>query len=157
MAEILFYRLSETPVEATLPGLIERSLARGWRVLVRVGSDAGLAFLDERLWTWRDESFLPHGVAGGPRDAMQPVLLTRGAENANGATVLMLVMGAQAAVEEMARYERACLFFEAADPVAVEAAREGWRAVVAASLPAKYWAQEDGRWALKASGGGGLS
>ena len=49
MAEVLFYRLSESPVEATLPGLIERSLERGWRVLVRVGTDAGLAFLDDQL------------------------------------------------------------------------------------------------------------
>lgn len=155
MAEVLFYRLSESPVEATLPGLIERSLERGWRVLVRVGTDAGLGFLDERLWTYRDDSFLPHGVAGGPQDARQPVLLTRGAENANAAQVLMLVMGARAGLEEMARYERACLFFEAADATAVEAARDDWRAVVAAGAPAKYWAQEDGRWALKASGGTG--
>lgn len=155
MAEVLFYRLSESPVEATLPGLLERSLGRGWRVLLRVGSDGGLAFLDERLWTCRDGSFLPHAAAGGRHDARQPVLLTRGTENANGANVLMLVMGARAGVEEMARYERACLFFEAGDAAAVEAARDDWRAVVAAGLPAKYWAEEGGRWVLKAGGGTG--
>jgi DNA polymerase-3 subunit chi len=153
LAEILFYRLSESPIEAALPGLLERSLERGWRVLVRAGSDAGAAFLDERLWTYRDDSFLPHGMATAPRAPLQPVLLTREAENVNGADVLMLVMGARAGVEEMARYARACLFFEAADAAAVEAARDDWRAVVATGLPAKFWAQDDGRWVLKASGG----
>ncbi|MBP7242006.1 MAG: DNA polymerase III subunit chi [Amaricoccus sp.] len=153
MAEILFYRLSESPVEAALPNLLERSLERGWRVLLRVGSDAGLAFLDERLWTFREDGFLPHGVAGGRHDARQPVLLTRSAENANGANVLMLALGARAGVDEMAGYERACLFFDAGDAAAVAAARDDWRAVVAAGLPAKYWGQENGRWMLKASGG----
>ncbi|MBP7002843.1 DNA polymerase III subunit chi [Amaricoccus sp.] len=153
MAEVLFYRLSESPVEAALPGLLGRSLERGWRVLLRIGADAGLAFLDERLWTFRDDTFLPHGVAGGRHDASQPVLLTRGSDNANAANVLMLVMGARAGVDEMARYDRACLFFEAGDAAAVETARDDWRAVVAAGLPAKYWAEEGGRWVLKASGG----
>lgn len=152
MAEILFYRLSGSPIEAALPDMLEKALARGWRVLVRAGTEAGVAFLDDRLWTYRDDSFLPHGLAGAPHAARQPVLLTRGRENANAAQVLMLVMGARAEVAEMAGYERACLMFEEADADAVAAARDDWRAVVAAGLPAKFWAQEQGRWVLKASG-----
>lgn len=152
MAEVLFYRLSETPVEAALPELLEKALARGWRVAVRVGTEAGLAFLDDRLWTWRDDSFLPHGVAAGPHAARQPVLLTRGRETPNGAQVLMLVMGARAEPSEMGAFERACVIFEGADPAASAAAREDWRAVTAAGLPAAYWAQEAGRWVRKASG-----
>ena len=65
MAEVLFYHLTAAPLEATLPDLLEKSLARGWRVLLRAGSEAGLGFLDDRLWTFRDDAFLPHGRAGG--------------------------------------------------------------------------------------------
>jgi DNA polymerase III subunit chi len=151
VAEALFYRLTASPVEATLPELLEKSLARGWRVLVRAGSAEGLAFLDERLWTYRDDSFLPHGVETGDRAAEQPILLATGLENRNAAQVLMLTLGARAEPGEMARYERTCLIFDGADAEAVEAARDDWRAVVASGLPAKYWAQEDGRWTQKAS------
>lgn len=156
MAEILFYRISAAPLEAVLPDLLERSLLRGWRVQVRVGSDAAARFLDERLWTYRDDAFLPHGTdAGGAAvAARQPILITAGKDDPNRADVLMLTLGARAEVDEMARFQRTCLVFDASDADAVDAARADWRAVASAGLPAKYWAQdEDGRWSQKATNG----
>ena len=122
MAEVLFYHLTASPLEATLPDLLERSLARGWRVVVRLGSDATLRALDAHLWTFRDDAFLPHGGPELGHAAAQPVYLTTGDEVPNRADVLMLADGARA----------------------------DWRAVKAADLPAKYWAQEQGRWVQKA-------
>jgi DNA polymerase III subunit chi len=151
VAEVLFYRLTRSPIEVTLPDLLEKSLARGWRVLVRAGSEAGLAMLDDGLWTWREGSFLPHGRATAPEAARQPILLTLDAQNLNGAHLLMLVLGARAGPEEMAAYARACLLFDGSDEAATEAARADWRAVTEAGLPARFWAEEDGRWVQKAS------
>ena len=150
MAEVLFYQLTASPLEASLPELLERSLARGWRVVLRCGSEAGMAGLDELLWTYAEASFLPHGTARAGHAELQPVYLTLGDENPNGANVLMLVDGARAAPAEMAGFERACLLFDGNDERAVEAARADWRAVRAAGLPARYWAQERGRWVEKA-------
>lgn len=152
MAEVLFYRLTSTPLEATLPEMLEKSLDRGWRVLLRAGSAAGLEFLDERLWTYRDDAFLPHGRAVSPHAARQPILLTIGGDNVNDAHVLMLALGARAEPEELGRYARACVIFDGGDDAALATARDDWRAVVAAGLPAKYWAQEDGRWTQKTAG-----
>ncbi len=151
MAEVLFYRLTETPIESTLPELLEKCLDRGWRVLVGVGSTTGLAFLDARLWTYRDDTFLPHGLATSAHAARQPILLTAGTENLNGAEVLMLTYGARAAPDELARFVRACVIFDGTDEANVAIARDDWRAVTAAGLPAKYWAQENGRWTQKAA------
>ena len=152
MAEVLFYHLTATPLEQTLPELLERALARGWRVLVRVGSEAGLAALDRSLWTWRDDAFLPHGTAADGHAARQPIYLTLGDENPNRAQVLMLVDGARLLASEAAGFERTCLLFDGGDEAALAAAREDWRRVREASLPARYWAQEGGRWIEKARG-----
>jgi DNA polymerase-3 subunit chi len=149
LAEVLFYQLTGTSLEASLPEMLERSLERGWRVILRCGSEAGMAGLDAMLWTYRDDAFLPHGTAAAGDAARQPVYLTLGEENPNRATVLMLVDGARAAPAEMARFERTCLVFDGRDERAVEAARADWRAVRAAAFPAKYWAQEHGRWVQK--------
>ena len=151
MAEILFYHLTHSSLEQNLPDLLEKTLARGWRALVRFGSPAGLAALDDRLWTWRDDAFLPHGTAAAGRAAEQPVYLTLGEENPNEATVLMLVDGARATPAEMAGFERTCLIFDGGDERAVATARDDWRSVRAAGLPAVYWAQERGRWVEKAA------
>ncbi len=154
MAEVLFYHLTGVSLEQTLPDLLERTLARGWRALVRCGSEQGLAALDDRLWTWRDDAFLPHGTKASAHPAREPIYLTTGAENPNAADVLMLVDGARAAADELGNFTRACLIFDGADSTAVEAARRDWRGVRDAGLTATYWAREDGRWTRKASSGG---
>lgn len=151
MVEVLFYQLTASPLEASLPEMLKRSLARGWRVVLRCGSPEGLAMLDDLLWFYNEASFLPHGTAAAGHPALQPIYLTLGDENPNSANVLMLVDGARAGTGEMAGFERTCLLFDGYDARAVEAARADWRAVKAASLPAKYWAQEQGRWVQKAS------
>ena len=151
MAEVLFYQLTTTPLEASLPEMLESSLERGWRVVVRFGSEGGIGAVDEMLWTYRDDGFLPHGTAASGHAARQPVYLTLGEEVPNGATVLMVVDGARATLAELSGFERTCLIFDGHDERAVEAARADWRAVRDAGLPAKYWAQEQGRWVQKAS------
>jgi DNA polymerase III subunit chi len=150
VAEVLFYHLTASPVEQALPEILERALARGWRAVVRCGSEPALEMLDARLWTWRDDAFLPHGTAAMGDAERQPIWLTCGDENPNGSQILVLVAGARAVPAEAAGFERVCLLFEAADAEALAAAREDWRAVTSAGLPARYWAQESGRWVEKA-------
>lgn len=151
MAEALFYHLTRKPLEEALPDLLLRALERRWRALVRCGSAARAEDLNRSLWTFRDESFLPHGGRGDPEPERQPIYLTDGPEAPNAPDVLFLVDGAAAAPEEVARYARCCLMFDGRDPEAVAAARRAWAAMVAAEIPAVYWAQSDqGRWEKRA-------
>lgn len=151
MAEVLFYHMTATPLEQVLPGLVEKGLARGWRVLVRCGSAETLEALDTRLWTFRDDAFVPHGRADRPQANRQPVCLTCEAGNPNGAHLLMLVDGARAQPDEVRRFERACLLFDGGEAARLEAARQDWREANAAGLKATYWAQDGGRWVQRAT------
>lgn len=152
MPEVRFYHLTQSPLEHTLPGLLAKSLERGWRVIVQGGDEARLTFLDAHLWTFKDESFLPHGLEG--EGAMQPIWLTTSEANPNNAGVLMLIDGARAAPERMEQFDLVTLFFDGADQGAVAQAREDWKAVSGAGLSAVYWAQENGAWVQKAKSGG---
>lgn len=155
IAEVGFYHLTETPLEAVLPVMLQRSLERGWRVELRVGAPAVLDLLDERLWTWRDQVFLPHGRAGEPHEARQPILLSTAPEPDPSRAALFLVAGAGFDAAEAAERTRTALVFDAGDEAAVAAARDAWRAAVAAGLTATYWAQEPGgRWAKRQESGG---
>jgi DNA polymerase-3 subunit chi len=145
-----FYHLTQRPLEATLPVLLEKALAQGWRVAVR-GTDAeALATLDAALWMEPEDGFLPHGLAGGPHDADQPVLLTAGPEAPNDPACLMAVHGAAVDAAEVARLERVCILFDGHDPVAVDTARDQWRRLTGAGCAAQYWSEETGRWEKKA-------
>lgn len=148
MADVLFYHLENQPLEQVLPVLLEKTLERGWRAVVEVGSSERAEVLDRLLWTYRDESFLPHGLAGGEHDADQPVLITTGQENANGATVRFFTD--RAVPRSTAGYERLVYLFSGHDPDAVTEARAAWRALREGNQ-LTYWQQDEtGRWAKRA-------
>lgn len=154
MAEIRFYHLTDTPLERTLPTMLERTLERGGRAVVRGGHAERLRFLDAHLWTYRDDSFLPHGLDTDADAQDQPVLLTSGADIPNQAKTLFLIDGAQPDFDEVTRLDLTAILFDGHDPSAVDTARGHWRSTVAANLKAVYWAQEQGRWVKKAEAGG---
>jgi DNA polymerase-3 subunit chi len=152
MPEILFYHLERASLDSVLPGLLEKTLERGWKAVVRASSRERVEALDGLLWTYRDESFLPH-AAGGAADvaARQPVWLTDGDDAPNGAEVLFLVDGASASAEEAARFARCVTIFDGADEAAVANARAFWKNAKDAGIEATYWKQSDsGRWEKQA-------
>ncbi len=153
MGAVFFYHLTRDPVEVTLPMLLGKARGAGWRVLVRGTDGERIDWLDQKLWM--GEGFLPHGIAGGPHDVDQPVLLTTAEVAPNGAACLMTVDGAEVSSEEVLAMERTCILFDGNDPVAVEAARGQWRSLTEAGCAAQYWSQESGRWEKKAEAGEG--
>ncbi len=158
MAEVRFYHLTERPLEAVLPVMLERSLARGWRALVR-GTDPGrIEALSKALWTWREESFLAHGTAADGAAELQPIWLSCEAANPNAANALFLVDGAEAGADELAAMELSAILFDGLDKAAVERARAQWRLVTETGLTAVYWAQDEGGgWVRRHEAAGGRS
>ncbi len=149
MTDILFYHLENKPLERVLPTLLEKCLERDWRVVVQSGSPNRLDELDTQLWTYADESFLPHAVSNGKDDALQPVLLTSNDENLNESKVRFLVYGAKTTDE--ASYERIVHIFDGYDDLAVDQARQAWKDASAAGFEVTYWQQDEaGRWQKKA-------
>lgn len=152
MGKVLFYHLTTSSAEDTLRTLTARALAQGWRVMARGTEPAALQRLDARLWLEPQASFLPHGLEGGAQDAAQPLLLGQGAI-VNDAKGLVLLDGAEASLEEMTALERVWILFDAYDPERLSQARDQWRRVTAAEVPAEYWSDESGRWEKKAAKG----
>jgi DNA polymerase-3 subunit chi len=127
-----------------LPLLLEKSLERGWRAVVETSSRERASALDAMLWTFRDDSFLPHGISGEATDPDQPVLITTDEANANGAQVRFFVDRAVPQTGE--GYQRIVYLFSGHDPDAVGEAREAWKALRDGN-ELTYWQQdENGRW-----------
>ena len=148
--EVWFYHLERTGVDRALPMLLEKTLARGWRALVRTASPDGAGPLDEQLWTYADDSFLPHGIEGDAFAPRQPVLLSEiVAPAANGAQALFLIDGAEAG--DLSDFERCVLLFDGGDEVALNGARARWARFKAEGHPVSYWKQSaDGAWGKQA-------
>jgi DNA polymerase-3 subunit chi len=149
VAEVLFYHLSERTLEQVLPGLLEKCLERGWRVVVQAGSRERAEALDAHLWTFREESFLPHGMLRDGTEAMQPVWLTEEDDNPNAANIRFMIDGV--VPPDLGAYERGVYIFDGHDNFAVESARERWKAEKSAGHDVTYWQQNTrGGWDKKA-------
>ena len=146
MTEILFYHLRGQSLEAVLPPLLEKSLERGWRVIVQAASDERVEALDAYLWTFRNDSFLPHATWRDAEAPRQPILLTVDDRNPNSAAVRFLVDGIRVPANAAA-YERIVVIFDGADADAVESARADWHEARKNGFEVTYWqADERGRW-----------
>ena len=147
--EVWFYHLERTSLDQALPELLEKTLARNWRALVRSTAAERIEHLDGWLWTYRDDAFLPHGVDGEPMAERQPVLITTRMDNPNQAQALFLIDGAEPG--DLSEYARCVLLFDGRDEAAVAAARERWRAFKDAGCEISYWKQgESGGWRKEA-------
>jgi DNA polymerase-3 subunit chi len=153
MTEIRFYHLQRARLEDTLPVMLERCYARGERALVMAGSPERVEALAAHLWTYRPDSFLPHGTAKDGAAEAQPIYLTAGTDNPsgnpNGAQVLILSDGATHPA--IGDFRLACELFDGHDEEAVAAARGRWQAYKLAGHVLTYFQQDQaGKWEEKA-------
>jgi DNA polymerase-3 subunit chi len=149
MTEVLFYHLTESKLEDALPPLLDKSVERGWRVCVQMKDAARRELLDQHLWTFREDSFLPHGTDESDLAASQPVLLTISDDNANAATVRFIVDGAEPPPVDA--YERIVFMFDGYDQEQLEGARVQWKRLKGEGHSLTYWQQTpEGRWEKKA-------
>ncbi|MDF1720221.1 MAG: DNA polymerase III subunit chi [Minwuia sp.] len=144
MTDIAFYHLTRKPLETALPELLEKVVERGLKAVVRAATEERVATLNELLWTYRKDAFLPHGSAEDGNGEQQPIWLTRGTDNPAGARVLLLVDGVAAA--DLDEFDRCLDLFDGRDDDAVAGARDRWRAARGAGHSVTYWKQGERGW-----------
>jgi DNA polymerase III subunit chi len=146
MTEVLFYHLQDMTLENVLPPLLEKSLERGWRVAVQSTSEERADALDAHLWTYREDSFLPHSTWRAADADDHPIILLVEESNPNRANVRFLVDNAPLPADS-AIYDRVVLVFNGDDTDALTAARNAWTDCKTRGFDVTYWqADERGRW-----------
>ncbi|NTG49083.1 DNA polymerase III subunit chi [Agrobacterium rhizogenes] len=149
MTDVLFYHLTESKLEDALPPLIDKSVERGWQVAIQTREQARRDTLDTHLWTYREDSFLPHGTDESEMADRQPVLLTVSPDNLNNASVRFFIDGAEAS--DIDTYQRVVFIFDGYDQEQLEGARAQWKKLKGEGHKLTYWQQtQEGRWEKKA-------
>jgi DNA polymerase-3 subunit chi len=147
MPEFRFHHLERRRLDQALPELLEAALAEGRRVVVQTRDAPARDALNERLWTYREDSFLPHGAAGDGDPAAQPIYLTETDEAPNGALLRVLLSPTDAPRWAGGACDRVIVLFDARDEETMAEARAAWKALAAAGAAPSYWREgEEGEW-----------
>ncbi|MBL4854690.1 DNA polymerase III subunit chi [bacterium AH-315-J19] len=148
--EYWFYHLQQSTLEAVLPDILEKTRAKNWRALIKIGETFGdpgaeMARLDKFLWTYKQDAFLPHGRDDEPLAEHQPILLSCTCEKAEGIDVVILVDGAE--MQDVSAAERCITILDGRNEQDKTIARKRWKQANDAELTTAYWQQDDhGRW-----------
>ncbi len=149
MTAIRFYHLEQKTLDQALPEILGKALSGDHKIVVKTGEESQLQRLNDHLWTYTADSFLPHGTKKEGFAENQPIWLTAKDENPNGADVLILTDGATS--ESVADFNLCCEMLDGRNPEAVSAARGRWKAYKEQGFEISYWQQdENGRWQNKA-------
>jgi DNA polymerase-3 subunit chi len=145
--EFRFYHLERRRLDQALPSLLEEAYANGVRAVVQAPSIEQVEALNERLWTYSDDGFLPHGAGRDGEAESQPIYLTGSDENPNGAALRVLLSGVDAAPFVVSAHRQVVLLFDGRDEQVKAEARRQWSLVKAAGAAPSYWREgEDGGW-----------
>ncbi len=145
--EYWFYHLEASTIEGVLPGLLEKTRQKGWRALVKL-PEAQLKEMDDYLWTYKDDSFLPHGRDDEPMADQQPITLSSTAQIAAGHDAVFLLGGAE--ISDMTGVERAMVMINGRSQEDVQRERARWKALKNTGATLSYYQQnERGGWEKK--------
>ena len=147
-AEYWFYHLEASTLEGVLPGLLEKTLEKGWRALVKM-PEAQLAELDNFLWTFRDDAFLPHGRHDEPQAELQPILLSATTDSAKGFDAVFLLGGTS--IADIDGVSRTMVMINGRSQEDVTRERGRWKDLKASGASLAFYQQDErGRWEKKA-------
>ena len=151
MTRVDFYHLQQKTLDEVLPKLLQKAYSTGKRIKVKIGTEERVEFINSLLWTYNDESFLPHGSKKDGFADQQPIWLSADIENPNTALFLFLVDGAEENAETLTQYERVFNIFDGNSAEAVQQARRLWKEYKNSSCEVYYWQQSSaGKWEQKA-------
>ncbi len=153
--EYWFYHLESATLESCLPQLLEKTLERGWRAQVQFASPERAKQIDAFLWSYKADSFLPHGRDDEPRASDQPIIISHAneiapADEAEAPDLVFLVDGVDPVISETAKgkMSRLISFVDSRNTQSIDMARTRWSAAKASGAAVSYWRQDmQGRWA----------
>jgi DNA polymerase-3 subunit chi len=145
MTEIRFYHMEQSTLNQALPAIVSKAYAAGKRVLIKTPDKKESKRLDDLLWTFNPQSFVPHGMDDADN---QPVFLTHDDENLNKADTLILTHGS--ILDTVESYDLVCEMLDGRVETQIAAARQRWKIYKDLGYDLTYWQQdENGKWNKK--------
>ena len=145
--EYSFYHHEASTIESTLPQLLEKSIKKNWRALVKTQIDY-LPELDDFLWSFKTDSFLPHGRDDQPKMEHHPIVISSSAKIADNFQIVFLLKGSY--VDNLNDVERCVIFIDGRSEESICNERNRWQKLKGKGAKLNYYQQNaNGEWIKK--------
>ena len=148
MSEVYFYHLTHTRLEVALPKILERALSAEWSVELRIGMERDEETISDAIWKGPDESFLPNCLEDSDKLQDHPIVLSKSSLS-EVRDCLIIIDQVNLKENEVKKFKRVCLLFDAKNEVELTNARKTWKSLSNAGVNTVYWAEDQGTWKRK--------
>ena len=148
MSEVYFYHLTHTRLEVALPKILERALSADWSVELRIGIERDEETISDAIWKGPDESFLPNCLEDSDKLQDYPIVLSKSSLS-EVRDCLIVIDQVNLKENEVKKFKRVCLLFDAKNEVELTNARKTWKSLSNAGVNTVYWAEDQGTWKRK--------
>ena len=145
MSEVYFYHLTHTRLEVALPKILERALSADWSVELRIGIERDEETISDAIWKGPDESFLPNCLEDSDKLQDHPIVLSKSSLS-EVRDCLVVIDQVNLKENEVKKFKRVCLLFDAKNEVELTNARKTWKSLSNAGVNTVYWAEDQGKW-----------
>jgi len=145
---VYFYHLTHTRLEVALPKILERALSAEWSVELRIGMERDEETISDAIWKGPDESFLPNCLEDSDKLQDHPIVLSKSSLS-EVRDCLIIIDQVNLKENEVKKFKRVCLLFDAKNEVELTNARKTWKSLSNAGVNTVYWAEDQGTWKRK--------
>ena len=146
-----FYNSSHRNVVVDISRLIEKLFKEKNRILVCCKDLETVEVIDEFLWAYKEDGFIPHSIDTKERSSIYPILITTNINEEFEHNILLALSGVLIKEKDWRKFSKAYYFFDDQENNEKENAREMWKSFSALNIVCKYWVNKENKWVLASS------
>ena len=143
-----FYNSSQRDIIADIFWLTEKLYKARNTILVCCKDYENVKIIDEFLWAYQDDGFIPHSIETKDRSSIYPILITTNINEEHEHNVLLALSGVLIQKKHWRKFSKVYYFFDDQENKEKENAREMWKSFSALNIVCKYWVNEANKWVL---------
>ena len=152
MREIFFYNIESRDFLKDIALLTEKLFKEGIKVLIICPDDDVASIFDNFLWSFREESFIPHIVLERDSVQLETVIISKEQLDIVSFKALIVFKGSTVATDYCNKFEKTYYFFDDKNDNEKNLARTAWRESIKLGAKCKYWKFEKNKWNLVRTG-----
>ena len=148
LEKAFFYKSSHRDVVRDIAWLTESIFKKNNRIVIFCTDQETAEVVDDFIWSYRDDSFIPHSIKKHRETSLDPILVTTDLDGSYEHNVLLALNGVLIKEKDWQRFAKVYYFFDDQDSREKENARAMWKSFSSLAVNCKYWINEKNKWVL---------
>ena len=148
LEKVYFYNSSQRDILADIAVLAEKLFLKNEGILIFCTDQETVSVVDNFLWAYREDSFIPHSINNNEETSGHSILITTSIDERYEQDILLVLNGGLIREKDWQKFTKIYYFFDDQDNEEKEIARSMWKSFSSLNAECKYWVNKKNKWVL---------